>query len=452
MSAERKRFWPRWKLALLGSILLLYVGVGVLLLLLVHEGVIERLPPTPIAVAGNDSIQEPVTLEVSVNLRAAEAFFQTQMIREDGHIFLYRLVTEDGTSANDSNTNSEAASYYLLWTAQAKQKGAFDTELAFVETKMLHPVGDYLQWRLSENGMVESDGGNIASDADLRAIRALLIAEKQWGDERYTSLIDTLARGLEQTAFTKDGLLAPYGGMSGTKPWIADESWLSYSDFTVFKALSERRGVAWLKMYAKMKSAVLGAQIQNGLYNSQITLQRQYGNGIDGGGYSINSMWLMARNAESGDPDLVASASRSLAFYKQAFSRNAEIDTLYDSNGDALSSGDAPWVYALIGRAAVALGDREFSDAMLAKLVEKQDMDCSSPHYGSFPEGVSGNGRQERVGQFTMQEAILTMQAYVQSRGGALDAPIGQAGDAVAACEEETHDASPSKNREKRES
>jgi len=41
---------------------------------------------------------------------------------------------------------------------------------------------------------------------------------------------------------TKEGYLAPYGGVSGENAtWTANEVWLSYSDFTVFRALAERR-------------------------------------------------------------------------------------------------------------------------------------------------------------------------------------------------------------------
>lgn len=422
---KRTPFIPWKKIAFLVGIPIVYVLVGIALLLLVQGGVIERLPPTPLYAAGDDSLPEPISLSVGVHLRAAETFFRTHHLRDDGHILLYRLVTEEGTSEEDSDTNSEAASYFLLWAAQAGDKEGFDRELRYIEEKMVHPVGGYLQWRLTEEGRVETDGSNIASDADLRAIKALLIAERRWGDPAYGRMIDTLAQGLERTAITKDGLLAPYGGMSGETPWTTEESWLSYGDFTVFRDLATRRGAPWTIMFQKMKSAVLGAQLQNGLYNSQLTVRREYGNGIDGGGYSINSLWIMDRNAESGDPELVASANRSLAFYKEQFARNAEIDTLYGSNGDALSPGDAPWVYALVGRAAISLGDREFSDAMIEKLVAGQEMDCASPNYGALYEGVPGAEGERRVGQFTMQEAILTMQAYQLSRGGSIASSKG---------------------------
>jgi len=405
--------WPRRKLLALAAIALLYVLLGVVFKLLVYEGVVPRMATVVEANDGNDTGPALDPKMVGERLAAAQSFVEQKNRRANGHIDLYWLAQNASFPGHD-DTNSEAVSYYLLWTAQAKEKAAFDKELGFVEKSMVHPAGGYLQWRLTANDRVVTDGGNIASDADLRAIRALLIAEKQWNESEYTAMIDRLAKGLERAAITQDGLLAPYGGISGNKSWSANESWLSYGDFTVFRELALRRGHPWDTVYEKMKAATLGAQLQNGLYNSQLTQRREYGNNIDGNGYSINSMWMMIRNAESNDSALVASAARSLAFYRRQFGLNAELDPLYDSGGNALSPGDAPWVYALVGRAAVALGDREFADAMVGRLLEHQVVTCNSSLYGAFPEGGDAT---LRVGQFTMQESILTLQDWLRSRG-----------------------------------
>lgn len=66
-----------------------------------------------------------------------------------------------------------------------------------------------------------------------------------------------------------------------------------------------------------------------------------------------------------------------------------------------------------MGRAAIALGDIEFADRMMGKLLEKQVTDEKSPLFGAFPEG---HGENLRIGQFTMQESIITMQDYLRSK------------------------------------
>jgi endo-1,4-beta-D-glucanase Y len=418
----RKDRLPRNKILLLIGIVVLYALIAAVLATLVSSGAIQRSPPTVNEPENTDTAPEVSSSSILPHLQAAQRFLDDNLVGADGHVQLYLVAGNDTLS--DHDTNSEAASYYLLWTAQEGDKERFDKELRFMETKMMHPKLDYLMWRLDANGSVEGDGANIATDADLRAIKALLIAEKRWPEERYTKMIDRLAEGMEKVAITKDGYLAPYGGVSGTSStWTADEVWLSYADFTVLKELAARKGPPWNTVYAKMRQASLDAQLENGLYNPMLVKSRQPGNDIDDGGYSINSMWMMVRNAESADPDLMRSANRSLRFYKDKFRVDAELYAKYGSDGDALSSSDTPWVYALVGRAAIALDDREFSEAMMNKLIEKQSADNSSRLFGAFTEQYKGH---EAAGQFTMQESILTMQAFSEkenARRGAFKRP-----------------------------
>jgi endo-1,4-beta-D-glucanase Y len=411
-SFKKKRNW------LLG-IIFLYIFIGAIFATLIAAGVLPKAPPLIATAVGNDSLPEVPKNSFLTHLQSAQDFMDKSMIEKNGHINLY-IAAENFTSTsntinsssdiNDFNTNSEAVSYYLLWTATAGDKEKFDKELQYVQTYMIYPNFGYMMWRLAQNDSVVGDGSNIASDADLRTIKALLIAEKQWHDVSYTNMISQIASGIQKVAITKDNYLAPYGGVSGeTATWTANEVWLSYTDFTVLNELANRFGAPWTTVYANMKKASLNAQIANGLYNSMLTESRQYGNGIDAGGYSINSMWMMVRNAESSDTDLVQAANKSLQFYKNKFQIDGELYATYGSNGDALSAADTPWVYALVGRAAIALNDKDFSDKMIQKLIEKQVNDTSSKFYGSFPEDYKNDSR---VGQFTMQESILTMQAY----------------------------------------
>lgn len=411
MGKVTKFSWPPNKIFVLFGIVMAYIAIGVLLKLAVDYNIISKSPPTPIEFELTDAGMEINPATISSHLDAASSFFQGNFIKGNGHTSLYISVSGN-QSLSDYRTNSEAVSYRLLLAAQSKDRKTFDEELEFIKARMLHPKYGYLMWRLEPNGSVIDDGSNMASDADLRAIKALLIAEKQWNDGQYAKMIDQLAEGLEKMAITDDGMLAPYAGVSGeNSTWKAKEVWLSYSDFSVFEELSKRRGEPWTSLLEKMKNAVLEAQLFNGLYNSMLTEKREFGNGIDGGGYSINSMWIMVRNSESDDPELRQSANKSLQFYKDKFFGDAEIYAQYSSNGDAMSPSDTPWVYALVGRAAIALDDPEFSQEMIEKLIGHQVTNKTSRYFGAFPEGYGNN---QVVGQFTMQESMLTLQDYVK--------------------------------------
>jgi endo-1,4-beta-D-glucanase Y len=399
--------WPRKKVLALTLIVLVYVAFGITIKLLVMSGMI----PQAIVPIEDDSPQlNPDAQRVQVHLNAAIDFFNANLVDENNHVFLYYV--ENTTIDRYDNTNSEALSYYLQWNAQAGNKQEFDTTLDYMEEFMIHPLTGHLMWRLEPDGSIVDDGGNIAPDAELRVIFALLIAEKKWGDRRYTELINTLTDALENMAITSDGLLSAYGGLAGEDIWKTEEVWLSYADFQVFESLAQRRGEPWITMQKKMKEATINAQIHNGLYNSQLTEDRDYGNGMDGDGYSINSLWMMVRAAESLDPELKASARKSLEFYMKQYEEHGRISAIYSSSGDAMTDDDPAWVYALVGRAAVALGDHSFSRDMMDELIGKQISDEESYLYGAIPEGSSSG---IAIGQFTMQESIITLHNYVEN-------------------------------------
>jgi endo-1,4-beta-D-glucanase Y len=406
----KKKRWQKSKIMLLLGIPALYIILAGALFAAVSMGIIPRALPTIAEITTSDTIPETSSKSILPQLQSAQIFFENNLLRSNGHVDLY-ITNDKNNSLNDNSTNSEAVSYYLLWKAQMGDKKGFDNEVEFISKNIVQPRYGYMMWHLNSGEQAVGDGSNIATDADLRAIKALLIAEKQWKDEKYTRLIDQLASGLEKVGVTKDGYLAPYGGISGNSSiWTANEVWLSYSDFTVFRELAARRGQPWNSIYDKMKEANLKAQLANGLYNSMLTKDRIYGNGIDAGGYSINSMWMMVRNAESKDTELMESARKSLQFYKDKFDTDAELYAQYDSSGNPLSPVDTSWVYALVGRAAIALDDKSFSESMMKKLIEHQVKDNRSALFGSFPEGY---GKETKVGQFTMQESIIMMQDFV---------------------------------------
>jgi endo-1,4-beta-D-glucanase Y len=401
------------KVLVLAGIFVLYIIIGSILLVLVNTGVIPRAPLPPADVdLGTDSGPVPTRINPADTLDSAISYLDTNLRRSNGHIDQYKKFYERQNITQHNHTNSEAVSYYLQIMAQQGNKSAFDSQLDYMMEKMIHPTGGYLMWRLDDNDAADPEGENNAPDADLRAIHALYVAKDRWGDQKYDEAIDRLAQGLERIAI-KDGVLVAYGGMSGPNPWLADESYLAYSDFQVFERLANTRGGPWVDVSKNMRNITLEAQIWNGLYNSVYFLDAsqhgdsRYGTHIDGGVYSINSLWIMVRFAESNDKRLMESAQKSLDFYKERYRQDGRIYTAYDSKGEPTTNGESPWAYALVARAAAALGDDSFANIMERHMRDFQDLTVGSPHYGAFIEGALGD---ERVGQFTMQESILALQ------------------------------------------
>lgn len=409
------------KFGILFGVLVLYILIGVVVFGLANSGVITKLVKEPRIVQTVDHDFNASDLEVSRSLEAAKSFVNNHLREGSGHINLYTNFNGESESS-DSFTNSEAVSYYLLWNVLDFNKVAFDEELDFVEEYMIHPDGGFLMWKLDSNDSVIDDGGNVATDADLRMLHALFLARDTWsstdmtlvgpGDERYSRLIDEVGGSLERIAVTSDYHFAPYGGFRDGEVWKTEEVWLSYSDFNAFAFLAESEEV-WRKVYYQTKESTLNAQDENGLYFTQLEENRDFSSRLDNDGYSINTLWIMARNAQSNDKELRASAKTALQFYKDKYEADGMIFTDYNKDKSAGSGGDSPWVYALVGRAAVALEDEEFSDSMIFELMQMQDLDEDSDSYGAFLEGGEGN---KRAGQFTIQESILTLQQYVAFR------------------------------------
>ncbi|HIH23590.1 TPA: hypothetical protein HA251_01005 [Candidatus Woesearchaeota archaeon] len=414
------------KLMILVIMVLAYFITAASVLLLVHADVIERTPFTP-DIADNTTDTETIAPFILTNdaLTAAIAYVEKNLRKPNGHINTYQALHLEQNITQFNDTNSEAISYWLLIAAQQGDRAAFDSGLSFIETYMMHPEGDYLMWRLDSEDNAIDEGRNMAPDADLRALHALYIAKDRWSDPRYDTMIDRIAGGLERVALSDGNILIAYGGMGGETPWRGDVAYLAYSDFQVFDRLANTRGGRWIMVTSTMRNITLDAQIWNGLYNTEYRpggyltdgTKGTYGNGIDGGKYSINSLWIMVRFAESGDPTLMESARKSLAFYEAQYTKDNRVYDAYLSSGEPATSSESPWNYALIARAASALGEKSFSQIMERRMLNFQEKNPRLLHYGAFLEGAKGD---ERIGQFTMQESILTMQ-QIEGRAQRID-------------------------------
>lgn len=392
----------------------LYILIALLLFSLVATKMIDRLPPTQNEISFEGAnFNETLHSEILSRLALAQNFTTNNLIAEDGFVYLY--VSKSNNTLNSNQTNSEALSYALYWTASDRRHVLFNKELSFIEKYMQHPDKKYLMWRLEENRNAIGDGRNSATDAELRAIKALLVANSYWNDKTYEKKINEIAKSLENIAITSDKLFSSYAGVYETgKVWKTEDVWLSYADFTVFRDLAHRRGQPWRSIYQNMKEAVLDSQLSSGLYQTELNKDRTYSSTLDASNHSINSLWIMVRAAESEDKDLQDSARKALNFYKESYNEKNIIYTSYTSEGSPASTSDAPWTYALVGRAAIALGDETFSNQMIGKLITFQNMNQSSFFYGAF---VEGSKEEPQATQFTIQESIITLQAYIDKIG-----------------------------------
>src|SRR3989338_4105220 len=122
---------PLAKKAIISSLLLLYIIAGLTFHTLVKKGIISK-KNLPIKDAAGE-IVELMPKGVLQRLTLAQEFVNTKLTEPTGHVKLYYLANKSSVYEKQNSTNSEAMSYYLLWTAQAKDKNAFDRALNYIE-------------------------------------------------------------------------------------------------------------------------------------------------------------------------------------------------------------------------------------------------------------------------------------------------------------------------------
>ena len=115
MSAVRR------KMLLLAMVVVLYLTLGIGFQAMVHLGVIHKTQAPQVATPQPSMFEFESNPAISEHLSAAQAFFQQHLADSSGHVNLY-LSLNPGAYSDDNQTNSEAISYYLLWSAQQGDK------------------------------------------------------------------------------------------------------------------------------------------------------------------------------------------------------------------------------------------------------------------------------------------------------------------------------------------
>ena len=99
--------WSKTKLVILGSLVLLYLLVGVGTLLLLQKGIITpRIVEEPVSTFSRSlpfksvDLQSPLSIydeqeNISLSLQSAQSFTQQYLVKDSGHVDLYYML--DGT-------------------------------------------------------------------------------------------------------------------------------------------------------------------------------------------------------------------------------------------------------------------------------------------------------------------------------------------------------------------
>jgi endo-1,4-beta-D-glucanase Y len=285
--------------------------------------------------------------------------------------FLDRYVQEDGRVVRHDqggDTVSEGQAYALLLAAATGDEERFARVWEWTRTNLRRPDG-LLAWRWADGRVA---GAEPATDADLDAARALLLAADRFDEPRYASEGRALGRAVAEhaTTWAADRTVLVAG------PWAREEAVVNPSYWSP-------RAYAALGMDdASASSRVLADRLTDDALPPDWARVEPWGvvpTGAPSGGrpaYSYDAVRVPLRLAESCDP-----ADRRLAARLWPRLREHPGAAERALDGTPLTRDEHP--AALVGAAAAAqaAGDRDAAEALLDRA---QELDKARPsYYGS---------------------------------------------------------------------
>ncbi len=160
---------------------------------------------------------------------AAEAgrAFLTEYVRDDGRV----VRTDQG-----GDTVSEGQAYAMLVAVGLGDPETFESVWSWTRKNLQRPDG-LLSWRWEDGGVVDVSS---ASDADLDAARALVLAGDRFGQPQYTAAGLDLGRAVLalETVQTAAGRILTAGQWAATEPYAYNPSYPSPGATAVLAAAS----------------------------------------------------------------------------------------------------------------------------------------------------------------------------------------------------------------------
>ncbi|ROP74269.1 glycosyl hydrolase family 8 [Curtobacterium sp. PhB115] len=272
--------------------------------------------------------------------------------------FLDRYVQDGRVVRTDQgdDTVSEGQAYGLLIAYANGDRGRFDDIWKWTAKHMVTD-DDLLAWRWTPDDGVADE--QPASDADLDAARALVLAGDAWGEDRYTAAGKRIAAAILQheTAETDLGTILLPGPWADSEPYRYNASYASPAAYAVLaKATGDDRWKALAAGSRKVTAAVLDASDLPSDW-SQVhadgTVDAMPATGGDGRVlYGYDAMRMPLRYAES-----CSAADRTLAgSLTPTLRRTTQLASQLDLGGTAVTGDTNALAYTARAAAEQAAG------------------------------------------------------------------------------------------------
>lgn len=266
------------------------------------------------------------------------------------------------------DTVSEGQAYGLLIAYANDDRETFDRIWSWTQRHLLTDDG-LLAWRWTPDDGVADE--QSASDADLDAARALVLAGEHWGDERLTTAGTTMAAAIldHETAQTDLGTILLPGPWADTEPYRYNASYASPAAFRILeRATGDRRWTALEEGSTAATAAVLkGSDLPSdwSQVHADGTVDAMPATGDQGSVvYGWEAMRLPLRYAEACSADDRALAG-SIA---PTLRRTTQLAAQLDLGGTAVTGDTSGLAYAARAAAEHAAGSTSAATADLRRM------------------------------------------------------------------------------------
>lgn len=183
--------------------------------------------------------------------KAAEAYeaWKGAYVKSDCGSGLYRVVFDDGYS-----TVSEGIAYGMLLSVYADDKAVFDGLWAYYQANM--NGNGVMNWKIS--GCSGVSGANGATDAELDAAMALIIAYEQWGTESYLTAARSLIQKIKTFEMATDGQTLN-GDAWGNTNTCRNPSYFAPAYYTEFAKVDTDNATFWSSTAISASNTILTA-------------------------------------------------------------------------------------------------------------------------------------------------------------------------------------------------
>ncbi|SDU83393.1 endoglucanase [Microlunatus sagamiharensis] len=339
------------------------VGVLAVLVAAVLALVSTRPGPEPGSSAAGAS-GAPGTPDPSPTLRQLTA-------EEAGQAFLSGYVDPDGRVVRrdqGGDTVSEGQAYAMLVAAAVGDRTTFTSVWSWTRANLLRPDGT-LSWRWADGAVVDPES---ASDADLDAARALVVAGDRFDDPSLTDAGTTLGTAIldAETVETKLGRVLTAGTWATAEPYAYNPSYASPAAYDVLaKASDDQR---WAELEEGSRAATTRVLAATDLPPDWAQVHADgrvdpmpgaAGRGNDGVRYGYDATRLPLRYAESCSAEDQALAAR----LAPALGRFGGSPAARDLGGQPLTADSSVVAVAAEAAVAASTGDQASADAALVR-------------------------------------------------------------------------------------